>query len=95
MIAVFPEAIVRKIGIQRGAQLLDGTVQRSHGNEALVGRYRSRTAQGTLVASAAFRVYEGLVFKLPVSLNRFSIPAGQPDFIPRSGVSVFSVMPSY
>lgn len=58
------EAIERRIGIQKKAELLEGTVERIHGNQAFVGRYRVQTAQGTLGVSAAFIAYGGQVFQI-------------------------------
>ena len=59
-----PEAIGRKIGSQQGAELVEGAVERIHGNQAFIGRYRVPTAQGTLGVSGAFISYGGHVFQI-------------------------------
>jgi predicted Zn-dependent protease len=64
LIAVTCEAIGRRIGIQKKAELSEGTVERIHENQAFVGRYRAQTAQGTIGVRAAFISYGGRVFQI-------------------------------
>jgi predicted Zn-dependent protease len=58
------EAIGRRSGIHKKAELLDGTVRRTTGNEACAGRYRAHPVQETFGARAAFIAYGGHAFHI-------------------------------